>query len=640
MATTRQKSLKWLTRQSPITAPSSQEKLQTRPFAPETHVRSISVEPTVSSSFHPQDRISNLAKTASDGITIAPTVQTKLDSLKPVTAPFLDQRTGQNQSITNTIGIGDNFAQTQQNFTWQQGDDHRLATTQPIQRTTESQTQQMLWQPMTITQRSGMIGAKSVHPKLEGTIQRGLTQMVTKSKPEQKNTEKNEQKTQQDTKQEIKQDEKENTNSDPYDQKLIDEFGEELVNEFNTTYGDDGSEESNYPDLKNEKKLSTTEEDLSELEQEVELEPDYHMDGQEEDEDLYDLLDSDIDNPDQKEKDIIEALERLKFDIDYETVSRDEWQKIYDANSKMLEDLDEDKIHEMLDLMDKITQVNNLLSEPLIDNDINEEDLVDELNDLEEEEEEEEEEKSSQLINESVDDDDIKQLKKLEQEIDPHQYNSFDFYEDLCNNLIEAGERLLHHETRLNEKVELYDKLLAQLGGYQIKKSKVSFKNRKRLKGVGSKVLTVAKYALPVTAAPIKILNQVKAGISLAKSIKHIFKLKKISTKTKNKTLKEVIDYTIKQKTKKCFHKGLTIGGLGVGNKVYKVSKAAYKKARGTKGKLREAQAKKLYELGQKGDKEALQTIKELVGGDKNMTETMKYGKDGWKIIMDKMKST
>jgi hypothetical protein len=283
-----------------------------------------------------------------------------------------------------------------------------------------------------------------------------------------------------------------------------------------------------------------------------------------------------------------------------------------------LEDMDEVHAHAL--------EISSLISRPLGDVEIDEADEA-ALGDMEQA---------------PLSDDDIL-LQELESELEGLDAVSISsemikMYEDSVDRTLEINDTL---ETLIKERTDIcrqITQLQVKLGILQkvVKKNKVSYKTRKKAKSGASKMALAAKYLVPVTSVPLKIISTSLAVISLAKTIKHIVNLKRLLQATKNEEVRELIRYAMGQKKQKAVKKGAKSVGLGLIATAQGGARAIYKKARGTKGKVRDESAKWLHNAARHGDVEAAAVVAELVGS--NLNEAIADA-DGWEIVTDKLKS-
>jgi hypothetical protein len=164
--------------------------------------------------------------------------------------------------------------------------------------------------------------------------------------------------------------------------------------------------------------------------------------------------------------------------------------------------------------------------------------------------------------------------------------------------------------------------------------------------GVRSKAKKAAKIAVSVAGMVAPVLKPVTIAIGIAtdvvalvKTLRHIHNLNKLGrNKSMNPKTREALTYLMGKKKTKAGRRGAKVLQVGKPLKAYMGMKSLYKRAKGTKGKNREKFAKVLLTQARTGDADANAIILELVSKD-NIREVMDPKTEGWKIIMDKMKS-
>lgn len=219
---------------------------------------------------------------------------------------------------------------------------------------------------------------------------------------------------------------------------------------------------------------------------------------------------------------------------------------------------------------------------------------------------------------EQMEDDTIDELIKTEENLDTLQENDIVIAEQI--------RKLYEHSEVLDENEQ---------------KSRVSFGTRSKAKKGATIAIAAAPYLVPAVKQPAKIAGTALAAISLAKTIRHIKNMRKMLDKTKNYEVRDLTEYSIRQKTKKALRKGLAVGQLGSVAKGQSILRGIQKRIKGTKGTERQNNARNLQMMARDGDLEAANLVRELVGS-KNMAETLDptSPKAGLEIIMSKLSST
>ncbi len=275
---------------------------------------------------------------------------------------------------------------------------------------------------------------------------------------------------------------------------------------------------------------------------------------------------------------------------------------------------------------DQADEMTDLLSTPLDDVEVDVEDGVDLSDDLA-----------------GVDD----ELAELQAELDAMPEDARTAGERYVDTYEEANDTLLDAQERLDDLLASEAELCETINALQVKAGillksdggKLSFATKAKAKQAAALGITTAG----MVVEPLELSRNVLAAVSLAKTVKHVLNLKKLKKTVTSPEVKSVIDYAMKQKTQKAGKKAVETVGGGIATSSLSMGKAVYKKVKGTKGKARTEQAKKLHALA-RGDvsggnqKEAADVVRELVGKS-NLTEALS-SEDGWKIIAEKLRST
>ena len=358
-------------------------------------------------------------------------------------------------------------------------------------------------------------------------------------------------------------------------------------------------------------------------------------------EDLMNELNEENEEESQERDRLIgEGLERAFFDLSILRRFKTEQASLIETQASLVKDMPTiDEIEEMERVYDQIEDMSVLLSTPL---GIEEADLSAELEELDEDEDEDEDEVSR---SDSSSDAQLEELAAIVRDM-PMPSLSEDqlgFYENICDQLVLAQENMDSLEQQEAEVVACIQRLQALLN-IREERSMLSFGRRKKAKAAGGLVLVAAKYLVPVIALPIELTKQVLSVVSFAKTMKHILRLKALKNATTSSELGEIIDYALAQKKKKAATKGVNAFGGSIVTTAYSAVRAGYKKAKGTKGKMREAEAKRLHHLlldTSSGHDplertEAIKFISELVGPS-NLQDVRE--EDGWQVIATKLRS-
>lgn len=376
--------------------------------------------------------------------------------------------------------------------------------------------------------------------------------------------------------------------------------------------------------------VNDDETDLSELEEEVDDQPYQYETGS-------DLLDDETVDPSTAEGlELLEAeIEAKRFELTTLRADKQAQVTLVTLHAEALatfgshkEVLATERAYDMAD------EMSDLLATPLTETDVDSGDLAEFTSSVPDE-------TSSSL------DDEIAMLEAELSQMPEDAVSAGERYvlmfEDATDTLLDAQESLEDLELAEQELVATLNELSVKAGIYtKSKKGVLSYANKAKAK-------TAASLGLLAAGAVFQLVNlgqNIVAAVSLAKTVKHVLNLKKLKKDTNNPTTLAVIDYAIKQKTQKAGKKGIETLGGGAATFAYGVGKGAYKKLKGTKGKTRIEQAKRLHAMA-RGDetsdiagslKEASTVVRELVGNS-NLTEALSSD-DGWKIIAEKLRST
>ena len=337
------------------------------------------------------------------------------------------------------------------------------------------------------------------------------------------------------------------------------------------------------------------------------------------------LEDESIDASSQADAELLqEALEGLFLSLETNQALADGMQTELTVHQEIVKENSIEELEKIDDYISRINEVSNIISAEIgtpIELDESE------LASLSQEEEDPE---LAELMRE-LDESDM-DFSASEQAIE--------MYEQSIDRIIEIDENI----ESINDQQQI---IYTQITALQVKlgilhenetRTKVSYKRKKQMKTGAKRAMTAVKYLVPVTAVPIKIAKASLAVVSLAKTIKHILNLKKLLAATKSPEVKSVLIYAIRQKSKKAVKKGLTSVGAGALSSAHSGIRGIYKKIKGTKGVERESYAKLLHGLAIKGDQEAGDVIRELVGTE-NMAAALENSSEGWGIVKSKLAS-
>lgn len=349
-----------------------------------------------------------------------------------------------------------------------------------------------------------------------------------------------------------------------------------------------------------------TDSELAELERELENEPEEASFWADTDW-ANDLLELDPSNPKNRqeiEEGIQDLIQQLEINQTIAMGAQAELNVLGDTMNMLASNAIED----IVSTVEEAGEIDNALSnyllsgEEISDLDL-ERDLQERLNDLE-----------SGL--DQIDDETIDRIIKAEENLDTLQGNN--------NYIVDQIRNLQEHLGVLRENEE---------------KSKLSFGTRSKLKKAATTGMSVAPYLVPAAKQPVKIAGTALATISLAKTIRHIKNMRKMLDETSDPNVRDLIQYSIRQKIKKAARKGLTVAQVGSVGQAYSKGRALYKTIKGTRGEEREANARSLQRMAMQGNQEAADLVRELVGST-NMAEALDpTNTQGWEIIMSKLAS-